>query len=911
MKKAGILASVFVAVVIIIACFGNIANFIINIEWFKDLGYLSVYFTKILAVLKLMIPLFIVIYGVILLYYKSIKKSIRKWNKVVEVNAKKEKNEKRIFIISNLVVSIFLSYSVASAYWYRILQFANASKFNIKDPIFNIDASFYVFKMPLIESLYGVIMTLLFFLVILTFIIYIGFNVKDNIRRSNRVNGYTFRVFMKGLVDFAGRQLATLSSLIILLLSFGYMLKAFGLVYSPRGVFYGAGYTDIHVSLVFYVIIMILCVISAIVIFLSIIKSKIRPIIISICVIIVFVIGEGIASPAVQKLYVKSNEKTVEAPYIRNNIDYTRKAFNIDKISEKDFPAEENLTAQDIASNRPTVDNIKVNSFEPALEFYNQVQVIRYYYDFNDIDIDRYNINGKYNQVFIAPRELDEKSLQGNADTWQNRHLVYTHGYGAVMSKVNSVTDSGQPDFVINDIPPENKTAISLKNPRIYFGEETNDYVIANNTLGEFDYPNGGSDKINNYDSKYGINATLINRLLFTVNEHDINFLLSGNINSNSKILINRNIVDRVNKIAPFLTYDSDPYAIISNGKMYWILDAYTTSNRFPYSQPVDNVNYIRNSIKVVIDAVNGTTNFYIVDKNDPIADSYSKIFPGLFKSASEVPPDIKKHFRYPEQLFATQSKILERYHVTDTGIFYNGEDLWDVSKNLNDVEGEKKASDSSYVVMKLPGEKKEEMVLMQYFNMRNKNNMVALLGARMDGDNYGKMVLYELPTDKTVDSPYLFNQKLRQDPVISKEVSLWNTQGSKVQFGDTSVVPINKSLIYIEPVYLRAQGKNSVPEVKRVIVAYGSKIIMAQNVDAALQQIFNYTDNNNNSTDNQQQTDKTQIPTTSASIDKQKLKDAEDLYNKAIDAQKNGDWSSYGDYIKQLGKTIEELNTK
>lgn len=905
MKKGLKYVWIPILLAIIIGIFGRVTNFIINIEWFNEVGYLSVYFTKIVAVLILMVPLFVIIYLMIWLYYKSIRKSIIRWNKVVEVDIKKSKLEKKIFFAVDLVLSLLLSCSFASAYWYKILQFIKSATFNTKDPIFGIDVSFYVFKLPLIESLYGIIMFLLVFLFVLTLIIYILFTIKDSVR--TRIRAFSVKSFGNGLVKFAGKLLATLSSLIIFLLSFGYLLRAWNLVYSPRGVVYGAGYTDMHISLVFYVIIMAFSIIAGIVIFLSVLKSKVRPIIISISVIIVLVIAESVASPIVQNLLVKSNEKTKEAPYIRYNIDYTRKAFNVDKLEEKEFPASEDLTINDIKNNRPTIDNIKVNSYEPSLEFYNQVQVIRYYYDFNDIDVDRYNINGKYNQVFIAPREIDTKSLQGNADTWQNRHLVYTHGFGTVMSKVNSITDSGQPDFVMKDIPTVNSTKILFNDPRIYFGEETNDYAIGNNTLGEFDYPNGSANKTSNYKGKGGISANLINRFLFAVNKHDINFLLSGNINSNSKILINRNITDRVKKIAPFLTYDKDPYAVVSNGKIYWIIDAYTTSDRYPYSQPVDDVNYIRNSVKVVVDAVDGTTNFYIVDKNDPIANSYSKIFPGLFKDSSEVPADIKKHFKYPEDLFRTQSTILEKYHVKDTGIFYNGEDLWDVSKNMNGVEGEKNVSDSSYTVMRLPGENKAEMVLMEYFNMRNKNNMVALLGARMDGSNYGKMVLYKLPTDKTIDSPYLFNQKFRQDPTISKEISLWNTQGSKVQFGDTSVVPINKSLIYVVPVYIRAQGKNSIPEVKRVIVEYGSKVVMAESVDKALEQIFNYTDNQDNNSQNEvQNSNKNKVE---SNIDKQKLKTAQELYNNAIDAQKNGDWSKYGEYIKELGKTIEELN--
>lgn len=900
LKKRVTIITIIVFLIILVSSIGKVTDFIINLEWFNEVGYTSVYFTKLMAILKLMLPIFVIVYLGLWFYYKSMKKIIIKWSKVVEVNIKNEKIKKRIAIIIDIIISFFVSYFIASMYWYRILQFTSGTNFNIKDPVFNIDASFYVFRLPLIESLYNVLMLFLIFMAGVTVIFYIILNLRNNIYRRNFHKSINIKDFFSGLSNFAGRQFAIIVFLIMLLVSAGYVLKSFKLVYSPRGVVYGAGYTDIHVSLVFYVIIVAVAIISSIVIFISIVKYKIKPIFISIAVILILVVGQSITSEIVQNLIVKSNEKNLEAPYIKNNIQYTRDAFNINGIYERKFSSNDDLTEEDMANNKQTIDNIKINSVTQALEFYNQVQVVRYYYDFKDLDVDRYNINGKYSEVFLAPREINSKSLQGNADTWQNRHLIYTHGYGVVMNKVNSVTSEGQPNFVIKDIPPNNDTKLEIKNPRIYYGEETNDYAIANNTLGEFDYPEGSENKTNNYSGKGGINASLINRILFAISRKESNFLLSQNINGNSKILINRNIFDRLNKIAPFLNYDKDPYTVLSGGRLYWIIDAYTTSDRFPYSQPYNNVNYIRNSVKVVIDAVDGTTNFYIVDKNDPIANSYSKIFPGLFKDISEVPKDIRSHFKYPEDLFSIQADVLGKYHVTDTGVFYNGEDLWEPAKNQKKIDGEKGVNDASYFIMQLPETKKPEMVLMEYLNMKGKDNMSAIFGARMDGDNYGKLILYKLPTEKTVYSPYLFKQKINQDPAISKEVSLWNTQGSSVQFGDTSIIPIKNSLLYVEPVYLRAQGKNSMPEVKRIIVSLGNKIVMADSIEDALNQIFN-----NSVTENS--TNQEQIPQNEN--DKQKLNKAKDLYNQAIDAQKNGDWSKYGEAINKLGKILDDLD--
>ncbi|MBU3161731.1 UPF0182 family protein [Clostridium frigoris] len=907
MKGKKTIVTIMVIIVFIIIFLGNIVNLAINIQWFKEVGYLSVYFTKIASILKLMVPVFVVIYISIWTYCKTFKAIILKCKMGEAVNKNKEKIKHSISILINTIISFIISFGFASKYWYTILQFASTTKFKSVDPLFKKDISFFIFKLPLIESLYKMFKTLILGLMIITVITYIILRVKEYIMYPSKRNNSSVIKKVKNirnirgeLTKFAGRQLAALSSLILLLVSLGYLIKSWDLVYSKKGIVFGANYTDVHVTLRFYEVIAVVSFISAIITFISILKYKIKPVVISIILIVVLVIGENITSTAVQKFEVQSNEKTLEKPYIQYNIDSTRKAFNINSIDEIPFEIKNDLTKGDIKENKDTINNIKVNSYKPALEFYNQFQYLRYYYGFNDIDIDRYNINGKYNQVFIAPREVNLEALKGNSNTWQNRHLVYTHGYGVVVSKVNSVTSEGQPDFIINNIPLENKTDIKLSNPRIYFGEKTNDYSIVDTKIGELDYPKGGENQMNNYEGMAGIKMNIVNRILFAINKKSAKFLLSDDITSNSKILIDRNIIERAKKIAPFLTYDNDPYIVINGGRLYWIVDAYTTSNRYPYSQPQDGKNYIRNSVKVVIDALDGTPDFYIIDKNDPIVNSYSKIFPKLFKSSEMIPSGIKEHFKYPESLFSLQSDLLEKYHITDPGVFYNGDDVWSIATNQDKIEGKQEKIDASYLIMKLPKESKQEMVLLEYFNTKGRDNMVSLFGARMDGDNYGKMVLYILPPKQTVYSPVLFKQQINQDTVISKELSLWNTQGSQVQFGETVIVPIKNSLLYIEPMYLRAKGKTSIPEMKKVIVSYGDKIILGDNIELALDQIFNYTDKSN-----------TLKPVYNSELDDNALdniKTAKDLYNKAMVAQKNGKWDEYGSYIKQLGDILNKV---
>ena len=875
----------FLAIIILLAMLFlyKSTSFIIDFQWFRELSYTSVFLKKFFAIGKLFTFSFILISMSIWLYYISLKKSI---------SLKEYNKRKSLMIIFNCIVSALFAYFFASKYWYQILQFNNSIPFNIKDPIFNKDISFYIFKLPFLQSIYVLILKVLIFLIIYTLILYFVINLKDKTKEINFRKSLNIRSIRNDVKNFAGKQLAIVSAIILFFLSIGYIIKSRNLVYSPRGLIFGASYTDINISLLIYRIIIIVSFICSIVVFISIINRKIKPIMISLILISILLLSEAPISKLVQTFVVNSNEKKLEEPFVRYNIDYTRKAFDIDNIEEVNFDVRNNLTAQDIKDNKESIDNIRINSFEPALEFFNQYQTIRPYYIFNDIDIDRYKINGRQNQVFISARELNLKAIEPN--TWQNRHLIYTHGYGVAVSKVNSITEEGQPEFSIKDIPQINNTDILLDNPRIYFGEKTDEYAIINTKLKEFDYPQGANNKINEYDGKSGIRMNLFNKVIFAINKKDMNFLLSRDVIKESRILINRNIVDRAKKVAPFLTYDKDPHLVIYDNKLYWVIDAYTTSNKYPYSQPHESINYIRNSAKVIIDAINGDMNFYIVNKDDPIILSYSKIFKGLFKDYSEIPEGIKTHLKYPEDIFKIQCKVFEKYHMTDTMAFLNGDDLWELSQDEKTMDTNKTTNESPYVFMKLPNKNLEEMILLGYFNMKERNTMSSMLAARMTGENYGELVMYKFPIHKTIYSPYFFKQKIKQDPLISKELSLWNIGegGTKVQFGDTIILPINNSLLYVESMYLRAKGKNSAPEVKGIILSYGDKIVLDTTMDKALGKLFIKKEKEEN-------------------IDKDKMnsiKEAKEIYDKAIKYQKDGQWEKYGEYIKKLGNILEHM---
>ena len=719
----------------------------------------------------------------------------------------------------------------------------------------------------------------------------------------------------KRLMKIASGKLAGLGCIFFIMLAIDFFLKQFDLLHAHTGVVYGAGFTDVNITLWMYRILCGLSVVAAILFVVYMAKKDYKKILtVPVIMIIVGLIGNG-GALLVQNFIVSPDELQKETPYLLNNIEYTQYAYGLDDVNIKSFAADNTLTAEDIANNMETITNIRINDFEPAEQFYNQTQSIRQYYSFNDVDNDRYWVNGEYTQTFLTAREIDETKI---SDTWLNKHLKYTHGYGVAMSRVDKVTSSGQPDVLVGNIPPESAVdEIEITRPEIYFGELANEYVIVGTKEQEFDYPNGDTNSYTMYEGNAGIKMNLFNRLVFAIREGSVKLLVSSNITGDSKIIINRNVVDRVRTIMPYLSYENDPYMVTVDGKLYWIIDAYTVSNLYPYSEPYSeetNINYIRNSVKVVIDAYNGDTNYYVVDSNDPIAQTYAKIYPTLFKSVDQMPDGLRAHLRYANTLFTIQASVYGKYHMEDVNVFYQSEDLWDIA---NEIYGtEKQQIIPNYYIAKLPGESQAEFFNSVPFTPRSKQNMTALLIARNDGENYGELVLYQFPKSKTVYGTEQIEAQIDQNTEISKEFTLWNSSGTTYRRGNLFVIPINTSVLYVEPVYLEAQN-SSIPEVKRIIMVYKDQIAYGETLADCIINLFGY-DMNADSTvkpddssiidggGSEDEGGESDVP--EAMTQAELIAKAQEAFTNAQEAQQQGNWAAYGTYLDQLEDYLNQL---
>jgi uncharacterized protein len=790
-----------------------------------------------------------------------------------------------------IVIVGFIMGAGASSYWKEYLIYMNSVPFSgfPVDPVFSKDIGFYIFSLPFLEFLYGWAMTSLIIITIFSAIFHF---VNGGIVLSNKLD---FSLFSRA-------HLSTLMSLIVILFGLGYRISAYGLLFSQRGKFFGAGYTAVNAELIIYNICMIISFIAAALLLFNIFKRSFKlPVFVLITLIPVYFILGTIFPAIQQRFFVEPNELAMEKPYIENNIKFTRIAYGIEKSAVKEFRNNLNLTYKDIAKNSNTLNSIRLWDWRPLQQTYKQLQELKPYYQFNDVDVDRYVIDGKKMAVNLSARELAIDKLSKNSQTWINSHLIYTHGYGAVLSRVDQVTPEGLPQMLIYDIPPKFNIPVDMKEPRIYYGEHNNPYVITNTGIlpGEFDYPYGDQNKYTQYEGKGGSQLdSFLKRLLFSIAYKDMNILISTNIKSSSRILFQQNIVDMVKKLTPFLEFDDDPYLVIADGKLYWIIDAYTISDKFPYSTPIrtsnGNLNYIRNSVKVVIDAYNGTMDYYISDANDPIIKTYSNIFTGLFKDISQMPEFLKSHIRYPENIFNIQAHILLRYHMTNVNVFYNNGEMWDIPKQVYGSSEE--PIQSYYMVTTLPGETRSEFILTIPFTPVNKDNMTAFFVAKCDPPNYGESILYTLPNDKLSYGPMQIEARIDQDTEISQQLTLWTQKGSSVIRGNMLVIPIEESLLFIEPLYLKAD-KSEMPELKRVIVSFADKIIMEDNLKTALEKLFLQGKYINES----------------LSLDKNTEAKFQDYAGKAYmyfmraeEQQRNGDWAAYGESLKSLKEILK-----
>ncbi len=784
--------------------------------------------------------------------------------------------------------------------WQSFLLYLHATPFGVADPVFGKDVSFFVFNLPV----YAFLRT--WYLSSLTIII-LGVLSSYVVDRAITLPGGKPKIYGK-----AATHLSILGGLYLLGVAWTYRLRLFDILYSTRGVAFGASYTDMHALLPGYRIITIVMLVLALLVMLLPLIRRWKMIWIMGAVYVAVLAGMIWLWPGVVQQYiVKPNELEKERPYIANNIRLTRLAYGLDSIREMPFPADQKITWQDIRKNGNTIGNIRLWDSRPLIQTYKQLQEIRLYYDFRDVDIDRYNFP-RYTQVALAARELPASQIPARARTWVNIHLMYTHGYGIVMSPVNKVTPNGMPAFVIKNIPPQSELPIEIKKPQIYYGEETEDYVIVHTEMKEFDYPRGDQNVYTSYSGQGGVQLKgFFRRLVYAWNFSDFKILITGYITRDSRIMYHRKIAERDRNIAPFLLYDSNPYPVLGdNGHIYWMHDAYTSSNRYPYSEPVvpaggrQQVNYIRNAVKVVIDAYDGTVTYYVIDDSDPLIKTYRKIYPTLFRSYAEMPDFLKKHIRYPNDLFSVQNQIYNVYHMTDPQVFYNQEDLWNVPTEI--YQESEQRMHPYYLNMRLPGGDKEEFILMLPLTPSRKDNMVAWMCGRCDDPHYGKIIVYRLPKEKLIYGPMQIEARINQKPDISSELTLWGQKGSRVIRGNLLVIPINHSFLYVEPIYLQSE-QSQMPELKRVIVSFKDRTEMEPTLDAALRKVFlgsrgTYTE----------QPDTTALPVQKGLTTPQKGSDAAsralEHYNKAMDYLRRGDWAGYGRELDRMKKVLEEM---
>lgn len=897
MKK--LIQAIVVAAIFAVMVFGSlVVTYYTDWLWFKDVGYSSVFIKTVLTKILLFIAGALVFAGV---FYLNVSLS-RRFRPKFGVSYLEGLLKLKVPLIDRLIDRVLLGLTVlfslaagsaAANRWESVLLFINSVSFGVKDPIFNLDLSFFVFQLSVYRFVWG----FLFVTVVLSAVFAMAVHVIDG--------AIQFSPGGQKFADHVKAHISSLAAVICVMFAAGFRLLQYGLLFSSRGVAFGASYTDVHAELPVFGILMVVSLVTAGIFLFNIrVKGWRLPIVAVALLGGALVLVGGIYPAIIQQYKVSPNEIAVEKPYIKRNIEYTRKAYGLDKVDSKEYKADKGLTAQSLETDKATIDNIRLWDWKPLTKTFNQLQAIRLYYDFADVDVDRYSLNGKYTQVTVAARELNADQLPETAKTWVNQHLVYTHGYGIVMNPVNKITAEGLPELVIKDIPPVSNV-LRLDVPQIYFGEKTNDFVLVGTNTNEFDYPKGDKNQYSKFSADEGVSiGGFFDKLMFAARFGSLKLLLSSTLTKDSKVLFHRNIGERVNEIAPFLQYDRDPYIVAAKGKggknrLFWIYDAYTMTKMYPYSKPyaADGSNYIRNSIKVVIDAYDGTTDFYLVDDQDPLAKAYGKMFPGLLKPESSMTADLKKHLRYPEDLFNIQAHMYSTYHMLDPQVFYNKEDMWQIANEMG--VGSAAPMAPYYMIMKLPEEKTTDFRLITPYTPANKNNMVAWLSADCDGADYGRLVVYKFSKDKLIFGPMQIEARINQDPTISQFLTLVSQRGSTISKGPLLVIPLAGSLIYVQPLYIQAE-QGELPELKRVFVSYGDKVFMESTLEGALQKVFGAP-----AAATPAQPEGQPVVSGSAA---DLINQAIDHYDKAVAAQKAGDWATYGTELKALEDSLNKL---
>ena len=805
----------------------------------------------------------------------------------------------RTALIGSLVIGAFSGLALTGG-WEKPLLYQNGTPFNQIDPIFGRDASFYLFTLPFLDQIQSFVWSVAFVTLLAAGAVYL-------VRMQAERNLPTDVIPLGRFPERGRMHLGWLGAFLLVVMAAGLYLDRFEELYRAGGLFTGPGYAEIHGTLPALALKSVTALVSAGVVLYALWRQQLR-MLIGVAVLFVLVwVGGNVYASLLQRFVVAPNELEKERPYLKFHIEATNRAFGLDKVAERSLAEDSELTAKTVAQNRGTINNIRLWDHEPLLETFAQIQEIRTYYQFASVDNDRYRIDGELRQTMLSPRELSRQSLPSR--TWVNERLTFTHGYGVTAGPVNRVNEQGLPVLFVQDLPPKSTVPeLRIQSPEIYFGEVVDQYVFVKTKQQEFNYPEGDKNIFSTYDGKGGVALdTLWRRLLFAAYLRDVKLLLSDDVTEESRILLNRNIFQRVKAIAPFLLYDTDPYLVIFEGRLKWIFDIYTLSERYPYSEQVGSTgNYMRNPLKAVIDAKDGTVTYYSVDPDEPIAAAFARIFPGLVHPLAEMPAGLRAHLRHPAGYFNVQAAMYATYHMLDVNTFYNKEDQWSIP-----VVGNKRM-EPYYTVMKLPGGGNEEFILILPFTPRLKDNLAAWMVARSDGEYYGQLVVYTFPKQKLIFGPKQMGARINQDPDVSQQITLWDQSGSNVIRGTLLVIPIESSLIYIQPLYLKAED-GRIPELKRVIVGYQNTIAMGVDLEDALGQIFG--------TDGAAFRKREPLPALSPRTGQAAQPQPQALgvevpaqraarqYRALSEAARSGDWARFGRELEALGKTLEELS--
>jgi uncharacterized protein len=913
MRRRAVAAAAIIVIAVVVFL-GRLSSLLVDWLWFSAIGYVAVFRTIVEAKAAVFLVVLVVsglcfwVSGAVAVRYARRQSP---WHSIAFPQGTPGGQALPVRI-ADLIPRAAWSYLIAAAAlvlallvaasemgdWSLVLRFIDRVPYGKADPIFGRDIGFYLFVLPAYEALvHWLFVTLAL---------------------SALMAGAVYFVNNEFSFDGAPLQLSpavlghgsVLLGLFFALKAWSYYLDRYQLLYGDNGVVVGAAYTDIHISLPVLWLLIGLTLGAAVACWSNVRWQTFWIPGATIAAFFGLVALSLVIPSLVERFYVKPSELALETPYLRDNIGLTQEAYNLRHVIGRPFPVEYNLTLGSLDADRGTIDNVRLWDEQPLMDTYAQLQEIRTYYRFYRVNVDRYELGRSYQQVMLAAREIDPSLLPPNAQTWVNLHLLFTHGNGVVMSPVTQKTGEGLPILYDSDVPPVASGGPTIAQPRVYFGVGALPYVIAKTSMPEFDYPKGSDNVYTTYQGSAGVAlGSFGRRLLFAWYFGDPNILISNYLTPQSRILFRRDIQDRISSVAPFLRLDADPYVVVSGGRLYWIQDAYTTSSWFPYSPsaPDTDVNYIRNSVKVVVDAYNGSIEFYDVDPADPILASYRRIFPGLFKSLAAMPADLRDHIRYPRDLFQIQAEMYRAYHMTSPEVFYNREDLWQFPRqtsvgNIEAASNSNTAMAPYYMIMRLPEEAKPAFFLMLPMVPNRRENMIAWLAAGCDAADYGKLIVYEFPKEKQIYGPFQIEARINQNTDISQQISLWNQMGSRVIRGNVLVIPVEHSILYVSPLYLRAET-GQLPELKRVIAAYGDRVVMADTLRQALAALFKSTAAPAPVVAAPGSAAVSAVP--SGNIAAEALDD----YDRAIERLKVGDWSGFGAKLDALRPLLQNLS--